>query len=171
MTSKRSSVRKRLSCLLKQEFLRKFWMEGVAIIALMFALPVQMALKLGRYQGAMAEMPDGILFGFMLQNKMLLGVIFLLSISMALVEFGYLFQRNKVDFYHSLPISRTMHFTYRYLNGILQFVLPYVILYAAAIMVGIVNGALIIGYVKELIITGLLYFIFFCILVRYFSVM
>ncbi len=164
MTSKRSSVKKRLSCLLKQEFLRKFWMEGVAIIALMFALPVQMALKLGRYQGAMAEMPDGILFGFMLQNKMLLGVIFLLSISMALVEFGYLFQRNKVDFYHSLPISRTMHFTYRYLNGILQFVLPYVILYAAAIMVGIVNGALIIGYVKELIITGLLYFIFFCIL-------
>ena len=88
MTSKRSSVKKRLSCLLKQEFLRKFWMEGVAIIALMFALPVQMALKLGRYQGAMAEMPDGILFGFMLQNKMVLGVIFLLSISMALVEFG-----------------------------------------------------------------------------------
>ena len=164
MTSKRSSVRKRLSCLLKQEFLRKFWMEGVAIIALMFALPVQMALKLGQYQDALSEMPNGILFSFMLQNKMLLGVIFLLSIGMALAEFGYLFQQNKVDFYHSLPISRTMHFTYRYLNGILQFTIPYVILYAAAIMVGIVNGALIIGYVKEVAVTAILCFVFFCIL-------
>lgn len=163
MILKKLSVRKRFMRLLSQEFLRKLWVEGVTAIVLLFALPVQMALKLGAYQDRLNSMPKGILFELLIKNDPLLGAIFLLSVLMALAEFSYLFRRDKVDFYHSLPVSRTMHFAYRYLNGLLQFLIPYLIFYAAAIMVGIMNGALVVGYGKELVVTSVLYLLFFCV--------
>lgn len=164
MISKKLSAKKMFGRLLKQEFIRKIWVEGIVIIALLFTLPVKVALELGQYSKKLSDMPDSVLSDFMVQNEQLLVLVFLLSVFIALTEFGYLFQRSKVDFYHSLPVSRTMQFLYRYFSGLILFLIPYVILYGSAILVGIAHGALIIGYLKSLIIFLLTYLLFFCIL-------
>lgn len=161
MISKKLSARKLYERLLKQECLRTIWAGGIFSIALIFALPVSMALQLGQYGKKMAGMPENFLLEFMAQNGQLFGMIFVMAAAAALLEFGYLFNRSKVDFYHSMPISRGMQFGYRYLTGLLIFALPCVILYSSAVLVGIAHGAMIIGYAKELAVLLLVYLAFY----------
>ncbi len=161
MTSKKLSAKKLFERLLKQEYIRAAWAEGIIIIALIFVLPVSVALDLGRYSHEIASMPEGILMEFMSQSRILLLLIFLIGAFAAVLEFGYLFQRSKVDFFHSLPISRGMQFLYRYLTGFLLFAIPYIVLYGAAILVGIAHGAIIIGYVRELAGLAVIYLAFY----------
>lgn len=162
MISKKLSAKKLFGRLLKQEFIRKIWAEGIVIIILIFSLPVNVALELGQYSKQLYDMPESVLMDFMLHNTTLLALSLLLGVFIALIEFGYLFQRNKVDFYHSLPVSRSMQFLYRYLSGLLLFLVPYTILYGVSILVGIAHGALVIGYLKDLAVFLLVYLLFFC---------
>ena len=164
MISKKLSARKLFGRLLKQEIVRKIWGEGIVMIALIFSLPVKMALELSQYSQNISEMPDSVLLDFIVQNEILLALLFCLGAFIALMEFGYLFNRSKVDFYHSLPVSRTMQFLYRYLSGLFLFLVPYVLMYGAAVLVGIAHGALIVGYIKELALFLLIYLLFFCVL-------
>lgn len=161
MTSRKLSARKLFGRLLKQEMFHKIWAEAIAAVLLCMVLPIHMALDLGQYAEKLSEMPDSQLLNSMVSNEALLVLLFGLGIFFAVVEFGYLFQKNKVDFYYSLPISRTMHFLYRYLNGVLLFVIPYVIWYGVSLLIGIAHGAMIIGYVEDLAVLGLVYLLFF----------
>lgn len=164
MMSRKLSGKRLFERLLQQEYIQRAWAEGVIIIILLFSLPVSVALELGHYTGSLDAMPDRILLDFMAQNNMLFLMVFLLSIFTAVLEYGYLFQRNKVDFFHSLPISRNMQFLYRYLTGFLLFAVPYLVLYGIAVLVGIAHGAMIVGYVKKLACLAVVYLVFFWVL-------
>lgn len=162
MISKKLSARKLFERLLAQECLRNIWAGGIFTIALIFALPVSVALDLGQYmQETSVSIPESFLLEFMSRNEWLYLMIFIMAAAAALLEFGYLFSRSKVDFYHSLPISRGMQFWYRYLTGFVLFAVPYVILYGSAVLVGIAHGAIIIGYMKELALLAFLYLVFY----------
>lgn len=164
MISKKLSARKLFERLLQQECMRTVWAEGIITVALIFALPVSLALDMGQYASEISSMPDSTLLEFVSGNTTLFVIIFFLSIFISLLEFGYLFQRSKVDFYHSLPISRSMQFAYRYLTGFLLFALPFVIMYSIAILIGIAHGAMIVGYMKELAGLALIYMVFYWVL-------
>ncbi|MGN0292598.1 MAG: DUF6449 domain-containing protein [Lachnospiraceae bacterium] len=164
MISKKLSARRLFERLLKQECLRTLWAGGIFTITMIFALPVGAALDLGQYSDKLYNIPDNFLVEFMTQNDMFFSMIFIMSGFAALLEFGYLFNRSKVDFYHSLPISRGMQFLYRYVTGFLLFAVPYVILYGSAVLVGIAHGAMIVGYVRELAVLAFVYLVFYWIL-------
>lgn len=164
MISKKLSARRLFERLLKQECLRTIWAGGIFVIVMIFALPVSVALSLGQYSDRLTNMPERFLVEFMTTDGILIAMIFIMAVFAALLEFGYLFSRSKVDFYHSLPISRGMQFLYRYLTGFLLFALPYIIIYGSAVLVGIAHGAMIVGYVRELTILAFVYLVFYWIL-------
>lgn len=161
MMSKKLSGKKLFERLLHQEFLRTAWAAGVAVIVLICVLPIGMALELGQYSQSLSTMPDDILLEFMSQNQILYFLTFIMAVILAVLEFGYLFQRCKVDFYHSLPISRGMQFLCRFLMGFLLYAIPFLVLYGTTVLVGIAHGAMIIGYVKELAVMAVIYLAFY----------
>lgn len=164
MISKKLSARRLFEHLLRQECLRTIWAGGIFAIVMIFVLPVSVALSLGQYSDKLSNMPESFLVEFMTTNGMLIAMIFFMAVFAAVLEFGYLFSRSKVDFYHSLPISRGMQFLCRYLTGLLMFALPYIIIYGSAVLVGIAHGAMIVGYVRELTVLAFVYLVFYWIL-------
>lgn len=56
-----------------------------------------------------------------------------MAIVCGVVMFAYLHSRQKVDFYHSLPISRTRLFVNNFLTGILLTLLPYLVMLVIAV--------------------------------------
>ena len=53
----------------------------------------------------------------------------------------------KVDFFHSLPISRKKYFFVQYVSGVIIFVVPFIVSMLLCLLVGAVNGLLTGGVV------------------------
>ena len=66
--------------------------------------------------------------------------------------FYYLHNRQRTDFYHSLPLSRTKLFTINYTAGALLVLLPYVINILFTLIVVAANGYF--GYLNGLEVLG-----------------
>lgn len=60
-------------------------------------------------------------------NFLAKAVLAVMAIVCGVVMFAYLHSRQKVDFYHSLPISRTGLFANNFLTGIVLSILPYLV--------------------------------------------
>ena len=54
-------------------------------------------------------------------------IIFLLAVLCAATGYGHIHSREKLDFYHSLPLRRMQWFSISYLSGLLIFLIPYLI--------------------------------------------
>lgn len=61
------------------------------------------------------------------ENEMVIMVVVCFAIIIAFCQFSYLYQKSQVDFYHSLPVSRTKYFFTRFINGILVFFVPFLL--------------------------------------------
>lgn len=82
------------------------------------------------------------------ENEIVMFVAVCFAVVIAFIQFSYLYQKSQVDFYHSLPISRTKYFFARFINGILVFAIPYILF--TMIGVGIISASQFgnIGVVK-----------------------
>lgn len=69
-------------------------------------------------------------------------LISLIAIVCAIQGFAYLYHRRKVDFYHSMPVKKSKRFAAIYVNGLLIFLLPYLLNLLLAMAVAGVNGAM-----------------------------
>ena len=74
------------------------------------------AEKSTEFSGKMTETANQILLG---NHTLLVLVIIVAAALCAFAMFRYLYQRSQVDFYHSLPVSRTRRFFAHYLGGAL----------------------------------------------------
>lgn len=98
-------------------------------------------------------------------NPFVKAMLIIMAIVCGIAMFAYLHARQKVDFYHSLPISRTRLFVNNYLTGVIFAVSTYVVMLAVALVCafamgfgaavdwGVIGGAV----VSHLIIFLLLY--------------
>ena len=66
----------------------------------------------------------------------------LLAVIIAMNSFGFLFSKQKVDLYHSLPVKRDTWYAANYLSGIATFIIPYCVFQIIAMIIGAVNGLL-----------------------------
>lgn len=93
--------------------------------------------------------------------------LFLAGIGAALFGFqgfGWLMVKQKVDFYHSLPVTRTRRFFTIYLNGIVFFYLPFAIhTGVVALLIGM-RGLLTTLVVKNIMVNLLVYLLAFLLL-------
>lgn len=69
-------------------------------------------------------------------------VVAMLGCFLAFRGFGYLYSRQKMDFYESQPVSRKSRFWSRYVNGVACFVLAYLLNFLISIFVALGNGAM-----------------------------
>lgn len=105
----------------------------VAITGLVFFLsyPVRLLVSLSKYTGSQYNLSEGELAWEQLQSaNSILGYSFytlflfaVLAVLIALTGFSYLHKRNKVDFYHSMPVSATKRFFTIFINCVLIFVI------------------------------------------------
>lgn len=56
-------------------------------------------------------------------------------------QFSYLYRRREVDFYHGLPQSRTQLYFSRFLNGVLNVVIPYSLMFVLGLLFAAGSGA------------------------------
>ncbi len=98
------------------------------------------------------------------QNPFAKAAVIILAITCGVSMFAYLHNRRKVDFYHSLPISRSRLFAVNYATGALCALVPYLVLHVLSIVGacamgfgGAVNASLIGVIVSNVIFFFLLY--------------
>ena len=75
------------------------------------------------------------------QNMFVKLAVIILAVTCGVSMFAYLHNRRKVDFYHSLPISRSRLFAVNYATGALCALVPYLVLHALSIV-----GACAMGF-------------------------
>ena len=122
----------------------KLWIPVMFAIALFMAFPVASLLKLGSWSEAKYTDSQMIM---LYQNLWVDGlavtgycVAAAAGIVMGVVNFGYLYSGSKVDFYHSLPVTRGRMFFEKTMEGIFYFLIPYVVMEFAAICIGAMRG-------------------------------
>ena len=75
----------------------------------------------------LAEKVAGDVIEFIALNPWLIIVACVGAVICGMSGFSFLHSKKQVDFYHSLPVRRELLFAVRFTNGILFFVIPYVI--------------------------------------------
>lgn len=141
MTSKNSFL---ASC--RENHKRRIWVWIVAVLSQLLLYGGMMMIYLSRIRGYQANGDYRDPAGF--QEAMcraardalafsdnLYGTIFILAAIIGMQGFSYLYDRRKVDMYHSVPVSKDKRFAVVYLNGIF--------IYLAANLSGMILGTLI----------------------------
>jgi ABC-2 type transport system permease protein len=158
--------------LLKEDVKQRLWSVAVAFILFFFTLPVGVALNLGEgfkdeltRKNTIAIVQKWLSF----QNGYIVAIIILLSLIMAVTSFSYLHSRQKVDFYHSAPVSRKKLFWANYFNGIFIVIVAYafnlLISYGVAAVNGILTSEIAGAGIKGLCLFMLHYFLLYTVTV------
>ena len=137
MTSKTISYIK----LIRADIKHRGWLLALTSIVLFLAMPVYTMLFLSTYTDSASDLIayfPGLINGNNLRS--LAGAIAVLAVLTALTGFGYIHSRERLDFFHSLPVKRTTWFATTYLSGLIIFLVPYMICSILTIIAGAVNG-------------------------------
>ncbi|MDE5717825.1 MAG: hypothetical protein K2I53_09475, partial [Lachnospiraceae bacterium] len=141
MTSKNSFW---ASC--RENHKRRIWVWIVAVLSQLLVYGGMMMIYLSRIKGTYAEGGFKTLEGFhegmcraardaLGFSDNLYGIIFILAAIIGMQGFSYLYDRRKVDMYHSVPVSKNRRFAVVYLNGIF--------IYLVANLSGMILGVVI----------------------------
>lgn len=140
MTSKRSFLNG-----MKEDLRHKIWMLALSLLGSFLAMPVMWLLKYSNVDLAtataavnnmtVAQQAEAVsrsvnLMTDFFREELLLasGVIAIVgAVIVGLESFHYLQQKSMVDTYHSLPVSRTQLFGIKYINGLLIWLVPYLL--------------------------------------------
>lgn len=142
------------SKILKEDFRHKIWMLVLSCIGNILAILVFYLLWSGRrpYYGDEAEAMRLYTQATTLQN--FFGYIVVISGAIIAVAgafivglsgFRYVFHRDMVDNYHSMPVKRRTLFLAGWLNGFLIWFVPYLVCMLTTMMMGIIR----LGQLKE----------------------
>lgn len=129
---------------------RHLWSIALTSVGLFFAMPVYAAINISIIY---TEYLNGILKENVLArvfsrnvtgegNFMLFAITLVLAVIIALNGFSYLFARDKVDLYHSLPVKRRTLFAINYISGIITYAVPYIIFMIIMLVIGYAKGVL-----------------------------
>lgn len=142
MTSKISYIKFILS-----DIRHRAWLPVLSSISLFLLMPVYSLMYIDSTypdSGILAE--DDWIFsvfsGLLNGNSFfpLAVAIFILALLAAASGFSYLHSREKLDFYHSLPLRRGQSFLISYMGGFLSFLIPYLICAFLSLAAGSAGG-------------------------------
>lgn len=144
----------KISCikLIRDNIRRRGWLAALACILLFFMMPVYSLLYISTFSDGMprAQLYDtlieyfpGLLNGHSIQS--LMTVIAVLAAAAALTGFDYIHSREKLDFYHALPVKRTRWFASAYLSGLIIFLVPYAVCSVLTASVGAAEGIMTVS--------------------------
>lgn len=152
---------------MKENFKRR---KGIAVlysVLFLLAYPVGLTLFTTSTKGHMELNPnyrEALTESFAIylgMNVMTALFVTLLAVICALQGFSYLFKRQKLDLYMSVPVSKGRRFAVIYVNGILLYALPYLISILLSIGIGAGNGVYVGKIIKTIIFSYLGYLIYY----------
>ena len=125
--------------LLRENFKRRIWSFAITMLFFLFYFPISSMLTADGYLAGIETMTElelartkmYIFNAFKSQHGQSGGIVFFLmvfAILMAASAFGYLHDRNKTDFYHSLPISRMKLYMANIINSFVITLVPYLVM-------------------------------------------
>lgn len=144
----------------------RFWpMWVLYLIILFFMLPVSLyrntnpdLFRSGNLAEAQLESVVQCV-NFNIHGNML--IIFVMAVIFVLLIFGYLYNAKSCNMIHALPVSRKELFATGYLNGMLFFVGPQVLMFLVSLIVCIINRVTSVEYLLHwLIISMVVSFLF-----------
>lgn len=117
-----------------EDIKRRIWTIALSFIVFFLYFPVIGTLMIGNYDKYTSDdayykvrIYERVL-EFMSSKDYLVGVITVAgAIICGLSGFFYLHSKKQVDFYHSLPVRREALFGLKYVNGLLIYVIPYIL--------------------------------------------
>lgn len=129
MTSKNSFLAN-----LKTNSRRRIWLAVLILLYFFFSLPVGTAIKLSMEKTYYMDMPERLANHLMAVFCEYVGIdagklffITILAVIAAIQGFSYMYQRKKLDMYGSVPVSKGKRFAAIYVNGILIYLVSYVL--------------------------------------------
>ena len=137
MTSKISCAR-----LILEDIRKRSWLTALTSVIFFLIIPVNTMLYLSSRseelvrsssRSSIAENLPGLLNG---DNGYLFIILALLPILSAMTGFSYIHSREKMDFYHALPVRREKWFSSAYLAGLIILLVPYLICTSLAAAIG-----------------------------------
>ena len=118
--------------LIIQDLKKRIWCPLIIFISYFLAFEVMLLMQLdnikqfpGRYDYDARTYVSEYFFGTNAQIYMI--IVCITALVCAVSGFAYLHSKTQLDTYHSLPVSRTQLFLSKYISGILQFLIPFVI--------------------------------------------
>lgn len=139
MTSKISFFK-----LMQEDLKRKLWLLVLAILVFFISFPVVLLIFLDNrkeYSYLSEELwKVQIKADFMkimgYENIWMFIVTLVGATLCGIFAFSYLYKKQEVDFYHSIPIRREKLFLVSYLNGVLIYVIPYLVTILISMVIG-----------------------------------
>ncbi len=126
--------------LMREDLKRRLWTVAWSIVSMVFALVVPVAVNCSNFTRKQADMSisqrlsqtkrivESLWF-----NIPVIAILMITAVLWAVSGYQYLHNRQKVDFYHSIPVKRCQLFLAAYANGILVPLVCYGLAQAAAI--------------------------------------
>lgn len=134
------------SNLLKEDMKRRVWTLALSMLAFVIGLPIYAMLRLERIKASIETfgLEEAQKYFASISSKDGMGVLMAITIAGALIcgisGFAYLYSKSKVDLYHSIPVKREKLFVITYINGIIIYVVPYLINLVVYFIIGAANG-------------------------------
>lgn len=122
---------------------RRLWLPAVIMLYFFLSYPISSALSLSTVN----IMGDQTVYGTLQETFMSavtrapLPMCALFAIMCAMQGFSYLHKKNRVDMYHSVPVSKCRQYTVVCLNGLLIYLVPYVLNLLLTYLIGAAYGA------------------------------
>lgn len=154
---------------------RRIWLWALSVLTFVVGLPTAVALNLSRgmlekerfyLQGVLdTERFVQFLSGKVAQILGINGVVWVFVVAMAVISaiqgYSYLYHRHKIDFYVAMPVKRSRRFWTIWLNGILVYLIPYLIGVLLSFLIASVNGALTKTLISHTLATYGILFLFY----------
>lgn len=129
--------------MMREDFRHKIWMFALSVLGNMLAIPVVYLISMGYGYGAETAVnltnqanDLEIFFGpVLLISGGIVAIIGALIVGLS--EFRYLFHRNMVDTYHSIPVRRRTLFWANWLNGFLIWFVPFLVSLCATLLLAL----------------------------------
>lgn len=147
--------------LMREDGKQRLWSFVLAVIVFFFALPVVGASWVS--SPISKDMLNAYVTQYLVESGVLFGVItFVGAMICGISGFSYLQSRKKVDFYHGIPVRREMLFAVSYLNGILIYLVPFLVnlcLYLLIVSGKSFTPGLMVRYAFEALLLHLVYYL------------
>lgn len=134
--------------LIREDMKRRVWTISLAMLSFLIALPIFTMLRLDRMKEAIenTSLLEAQEYFAKISSTNNIGLLMTITISGAIIcgvsGFFYLYSKSKVDSYHSIPAKREKLFFTTYVNGILIYVIPYLVNLMIYFIIGAANGLL-----------------------------
>ena len=114
------------------------WILVLLLLGFMVAFPVAELMLIGNQTDEIHRMTFAMICSYLIVPGFL--VTMLAAVVNALNEFWYLFSRDKIDFYHSLPVKRSRFFWEKAIRGLVLYLVPYVIMELITMAIAVSKG-------------------------------